>query len=86
MAGVIDWGDACTGDPSIDLQVAWSLLPPEGRQAFFVEYGAVDEAVNSRARVLAISLCAMLATYAHTVGNANLLRESVAGLERTLID
>ena len=86
VSGIIDWGDACTGDPSIDLQVAWSLLTPEGRQAFFVEYGAVDDAVHSRARVLALSLCAALAAYAHTVGNANLLRESVAGLERTLVD
>jgi aminoglycoside phosphotransferase (APT) family kinase protein len=86
VSGIIDWGDACTGDPSIDLQVAWSLLPPEGRQAFFAEYGSVDDAVHSRARVLALSLCAALAAYAHSVGNANLLRESVAGLERTLID
>lgn len=86
LAGVIDWGDCCTGDPSIDLHVAWSMLPPEGREAFFAEYGAVDEDVHSRARVLALGLCAMLAVYAHSVGNSNLLRESVAGLERTLVE
>ena len=86
LTGVIDWGDCCTGDPSIDLQLAWSMLPPEGREAFLAEYGAVDEDVHSRARVLALGLCAMLAIYAHSVGNANLLRESVAGLERTLVD
>jgi aminoglycoside phosphotransferase (APT) family kinase protein len=86
LTGVIDWGDCCTGDPSIDLQLAWSMLPPEGRGAFLAEYGAVDEDVHSRARVLALGLCAMLAIYAHSVGNANLLRESVDGLERTLVD
>jgi aminoglycoside phosphotransferase (APT) family kinase protein len=86
LAGVIDWGDCCTGDPSIDLHVAWSMLPPEGREAFFAEYGAVDEDVHSRARVLALGLCAMLAVYAYSVGNANLLRESVDGLERTLVE
>ena len=86
LAGVIDWGDCCTGDPSIDLQVAWSMLPPEGREAFFAEYGAVDEDVQSRARVLALGLCSMLALYAHSVGNASLLRESVEGLERTLVE
>lgn len=86
LAGVIDWGDCCTGDPSIDLHVVWSMLPPEGREAFFAEYGAVDEDVHSRARVLALGLCSMLALYAHSVGNANLLRESVAGLERTLVE
>jgi aminoglycoside phosphotransferase (APT) family kinase protein len=86
LAGVIDWGDCCTGDPSIDLPLVWCMLPPEGRDAFFAEYGAVDEDVDSRARVLALGLCAMLAMYAHSVANANLLRESVAGLERTLVD
>ena len=86
LAGVIDWGDCCTGDPSIDLHVAWSMLPPEGREAFFAEYGAVDEDVHSRARVLALGLCSMLAVYAHSVGNANLLRESLDGLERTLLE
>jgi aminoglycoside phosphotransferase (APT) family kinase protein len=86
LTGVIDWGDCCTGDPSIDLQLAWSMLPPEGREAFLAEYGAVDGDVHSRARVLALGLCAMLAIYAHSVGNANLLRESVAGLERTLVE
>ena len=86
LAGVIDWGDCCTGDPSIDLHIAWSVLPPEGREAFFAEYGAVDEDVHGRARVLALGLCAMLAVYAHSVGNANLLRESVEGLERSLVE
>jgi aminoglycoside phosphotransferase (APT) family kinase protein len=86
LAGVIDWGDCCTGDPSIDLHVVWSVLPPEGREAFFAEYGAVDEDVHSRARVLALGLCSMLAVYAHSVGNANLLRESVDGVERTLVE
>ncbi len=86
LAGVIDWGDCCTGDPSIDLHIAWSMLPPEGREAFFAEYGAVDEDVHSRARVLALGLCSMLAVYAHSVGNANVLRESVDGLERTLVE
>jgi aminoglycoside phosphotransferase (APT) family kinase protein len=86
LAGVIDWGDCCTGDPSIDLQVVWSLLPLEGREAFFAEYGAVDEDVQSRARVLALGLCSMLALYAHAVGHAGLLRESVEGLERTLVE
>ena len=27
-AGVIDWGDICRGDPSIDLSLLWSLLGP----------------------------------------------------------
>ena len=61
------------------------MLPPEGARRFS-RSTEVDEDVHSRARVLALGLCAMLAIYAHSVANANLLRESVGGLERTLVD
>jgi aminoglycoside phosphotransferase (APT) family kinase protein len=86
LTGVIDWGDACVGDPSIDLQLAWSFLPPEGRSAFRAEYGSVDADTDLRGRVLALYLCAMLALYARDVGYAALERECLAGLERTLVD
>ena len=29
VSAVIDWGDVCVGDPSIDLQLAWALLPED---------------------------------------------------------
>ncbi len=86
LSGVIDWGDTCVGDPSIDLQIAWSLLPPRGRASLFGEYGQIAEEQQVRARMLAVGLCAMLAKYAHSVGNQNLLRESLAGLERAVVD
>lgn len=86
IAGVIDWGDVCVGDPSIDLQVAWSLLSADARSQFFEEYGPIDEERALRARVLAIRLCAMLALYARSVGYANLERESLSGIERALVD
>ena len=85
-SGVIDWGDMCLADPAIDLLLVWSLLPPGGRERFVAEYGAIDEASRLRARVLALFLCATLAIYAREVGHESLLRESVAGLERTLVD
>lgn len=86
LSGVIDWGDACFGDPSIDLQIAWSLLPAEARTVFFDAYGPIDEERQLRARVLAARLCAMLASYARSVGFAGLEREAVAGFERALVD
>ena len=46
----------------------------------------IDDERLLRARALALYFCAMLAAYARSVGNANLERESVAGLERTLVD
>ena len=86
VSAVIDWGDVCLGDPSIDLQLAWCLLPPAGRTRFVGEYGAIDDERLLRARATALYFCAMLASYADSVGNANLLSESVDGLERTLLD
>jgi aminoglycoside phosphotransferase (APT) family kinase protein len=86
LAGVIDWGDVCRGDPSIDLMLVWMLLPPAGRERFFASYGPVDEATSVRARVLALFLGLILALYARDVGDARLERESVAALERTLLD
>ena len=86
VSGIIDWGDACVGDPSIDLQLVWSLLPPAGRAAFVDAYGPIDDERLLRARATALYFGSMLATYAHSVGKERLLRECVDGLERTLID
>jgi aminoglycoside phosphotransferase (APT) family kinase protein len=86
IAGVIDWGDVCRGDPSIDLQIAWSLLPADARTRFFDEYGPIDEERRLRSRVFAVGICVMLALYARSVGFASLERESLAGLERAVAD
>lgn len=86
LSAVIDWGDVCVGDPSIDLQLAWSLLPPAGRARFAETYGPIEDDRLLRARATALYFGAMLAAYAHSVGNGNLERECVAGLERTLVD
>ena len=86
LSGVIDWGDSCVGDPSIDLQIAWSLLPTGARARFFDAYGPIDDEREVRARVLAVRLCAMLAKYARSVGYASLEREALAGVGRALAD
>lgn len=86
LVGIIDWGDLCRAHPSIDLSLYWSLLPPAGRSAFLDAYGPVEEHGLLRARVLALFLCATLATYAHAEALHDLRREAVQGLERTVID
>jgi aminoglycoside phosphotransferase (APT) family kinase protein len=82
LTGVIDWGDVCRADPSIDLQVAWSLFTPEPRRAFLAAYGPVTEEQLLRARVLALFLSAVLAVYGHREGLAAVEREALAGLAR----
>jgi aminoglycoside phosphotransferase (APT) family kinase protein len=86
LSGVIDWGDVCVGDPSIDLLFVWSVLPPDMRRGFFEEYGAIGDETALRAQVLAIHLSCVLALYARDQGLGALERETRAGLERALVD
>jgi aminoglycoside phosphotransferase (APT) family kinase protein len=83
--GVIDWGDLCRADPSADLSLYWSLLTPAARDAFLAAYGPVEQHALLRARVLALFLCATLATYAHAEDMPDLEREALDGLTRTLV-
>jgi aminoglycoside phosphotransferase (APT) family kinase protein len=86
LAGVIDWGELGRSDPAIDLPLYWSALPPEARPAFLGAYGALDEAALLRARVLALFLSATLLLYAEVQGLPALRRESLADLERAVVD
>jgi aminoglycoside phosphotransferase (APT) family kinase protein len=84
VTGVIDWGDLCRSDPAIDLHLLWSFLPSEARSAFLDAYGPVDKAQLLRARVLALSICAALALYAHAESLPKVEGEALAGLARAL--
>ena len=86
LTGVVDWVDVCRGDPGIDLILAYTLLPPDARPAFFAEYGAVADESLLRARVLAFNLSAVLARYGRDQALPQLERESVASLERAAED
>ncbi|MEV5608955.1 aminoglycoside phosphotransferase family protein [Streptomyces sp. NPDC052225] len=50
LAGVIDFGDLCAGDPATDLSAAWLLLPQGEADPFFKTYATADEATVRRAR------------------------------------
>ncbi len=86
VAAVIDWGDVCLADPCIDLALVWSLLTPAARESFFAEYGPVTDDRRLRSRVLAIGLDSMLLRYAHDVGDTSLRHETLAALDRALVD
>ena len=79
LSGVIDWGDLCCGDPSIDLSLVWSFFPPEGRIAFLETYGPVSDDQLLRARVITLSVCTALALYGHHEGMAGVKREALEG-------
>lgn len=84
VTGVIDWGDLCRSDPAIDLHLLWSFLPPAARPPFLEAYGPISDEQLLRARVLAFSVCAALALYAHAENLPGVQREALAGLARAL--
>ncbi|MDN3353964.1 aminoglycoside phosphotransferase family protein [Actinomadura sp. DC4] len=54
LAGVLDFGDMCAGDPATDLSAAWVLLPEGAAGRFLTAYGDVDEATIRRAKGWAV--------------------------------
>jgi aminoglycoside phosphotransferase (APT) family kinase protein len=54
LAGVIDFGDMCSGDPATDLSAAWILLPTGAASRFFDAYEQADDATIARARGWAV--------------------------------
>jgi aminoglycoside phosphotransferase (APT) family kinase protein len=67
LAGLVDWGSACAGDPAVDIQVIYSpLFTPVSRKRFLDDL-EVDEATIARSRGAAIQqACAALPYYLDT--------------------
>lgn len=64
LAGIVDWGSACAGDPAVDIQVVWSPLFTETSRRAFLDGLEVDEATVARSRGAAINqACAALPYY-----------------------
>jgi aminoglycoside phosphotransferase (APT) family kinase protein len=82
MSGVVDWGDVCIADPSVDLQLVWSFFSPGAWQAFLDEYGEIPRRRELRARALGFSLNAMLALYGRDESLPDVERAALASLDR----
>lgn len=52
LAGIVDWGDCCAGDPATDLASAWFLFERAGN--VFATYGSLTPATRRRARGWAV--------------------------------
>ncbi|RJT80850.1 aminoglycoside phosphotransferase family protein [Arthrobacter cheniae] len=64
LAGVVDFGDLCSGDPATDLAAAWLHFDAAGRSAFRAALEArrpTDPATWDRARGWAVSMGSALA-------------------------
>lgn len=59
LAGVVDFGDLCSGDPATDLAAAWLMFDAAGREAFRSELDGLrptDTATWDRARGWALDM------------------------------
>lgn len=84
VTGVIDWGDTALGDPAVDLMIAFSAFSGPAREAFFDAYGPIPPERETRARMLAVHVCATLAEYARDERMHDVAAEAVRGLARAV--
>ena len=84
LSGLIDWIDVCRADAAVDLQLYWSFFDASERDEFLSAYGPIEDERLLRARVIALFLNAMLATYARAERLPSIEREALASLERTV--
>jgi len=82
-SGVLDWGWAGEGDPASDTSVAWKVLPPQARDAFWEALGA-DDAEIARARGWTLMQCAGALSYYTPENNPALYFEAERWLTELL--
>ncbi|MGG3562128.1 phosphotransferase [Neobacillus rhizosphaerae] len=75
VSAVIDWGDTHIGHPAVDLSIAYSFLPAEGREQFFNLYGDVPSEVKKVARFKAIYSILVLLLYGEDLKDKDLVYE-----------
>ena len=74
FGGIVDWGSMAMCDPAVDLGFTHTLMPREGVDAAFAEYGRltgrVDPDFVARARGIALSKCVGVALSPRQVTSA----------------
>jgi aminoglycoside phosphotransferase (APT) family kinase protein len=83
LTGVIDWGTCGVGDPAIEMEPAWSLFPPDARQAYRDAIG-VDDATWERGKGWVLTGAFGIPYYRDT--NPVLVASKIRGIEAVLAD
>ncbi len=81
LVGIIDWGDLGFMNPAVDLAIVFSFLPQEAHTLFFEAYGPVKQETKQLACLKALYHNAIILCYAHSIGDADLLRESQMAMQ-----
>jgi aminoglycoside phosphotransferase (APT) family kinase protein len=82
VSGVLDWGDTCLADPSVDLMIAWAAFEGATRDTFLAAYGSVPAGRALRARALAVRVGGALAEQALADGLDDLATAALGTIER----
>jgi aminoglycoside phosphotransferase (APT) family kinase protein len=83
LSAVIDWGTCGVGDPAIETIIAWSLFPPDARQAYRDALG-VDDATWERGKGWVLTGVYGIPYYRDT--NPELVADKVRAIEAVLAD
>lgn len=84
VSAIIDWGDTHIGHPAIDLSIAYSFLPPEGRKIFFEIYGEVRIEEKMAAKFKAIYTTLLLLLYSNEQNDHTLKEDCLDSLHIAL--
>jgi aminoglycoside phosphotransferase (APT) family kinase protein len=83
VTAVIDWGTCGIGDPAIETIVAWSLFPPDARQAYRDALD-VDDATWERGKGWVLTGAFGIPYYRDT--NPELVNDKIRAIEAVLAD
>jgi aminoglycoside phosphotransferase (APT) family kinase protein len=83
LSGIIAWGTCGIGDPAIEAMIAWSVLPPEARNAYR-DALRIDDATWERGKGWVLEGVFGISYYRDT--NPILVADLVASTENLLAD
>lgn len=84
FCGVIDWGDAHLGDPALDVQIAFSFLPPQARSEFTTAYAGLDKNTWRRAQFRALHYGLLFVKYGIESGKPHMRQLGLDSLRLAL--
>ena len=81
LCGIIDWGDVHIGDPALDLQVVFTVLPKEAHPLFLEAYVPISEETKLLARFRGLFSACVITVYANDIRDNDLLAEGKLALQ-----
>jgi aminoglycoside phosphotransferase (APT) family kinase protein len=84
ISGVIDWGDVRRGNPGMDLNVAWALVPASEREAFWDATGTDTPELRRWAWFYALNYGIVLTGYGRLARRPAIVRLGEQALDATV--